>query len=401
MIVLKDKRDCTGCGACAVKCPKNAIEMKQDEEGFLYPVIHEHICIHCNLCLKICPQNGNNYMNEGVLEIFGGKIKDEAILMKSSSGGAFSAICNVLDENAIICGATYDDNLKVHHSWCVNGDGIDIFRKSKYLQSNVGDIYESVKRFLNDGKTVLFSGTACQVSGLYAYLGDKPDRLYTVDLICHGVPSQKVFDAYLRSLQKRKGIDICKFSFRDKSYFWGDWEIGTAFGNEKKWKHLAWGQDFYMYGFLRALFYRPVCYSCQYANSEIKRPADLTIGDFWGSKLVNPLYDEKKGSSLILVNSEKGNVLIQKMKDIMDLSLVDREQAVKENHNLIEPTKENQKREEFFLRLNQGQDFLDIMKDYNNAKSHSQKIRVLVTKIAPWFVELKRQKVRQERHSRV
>lgn len=401
MLVLKDKKDCTGCGACAAKCPQNAIEMKPDEEGFLYPDIQESICIHCNLCMKICPQNGNNYVNKGVLEFWGGKIKDEAILMKSSSGGAFSAICNVLDDNAIICGATYDDELKVHHSWCVNGDGIDIFRKSKYLQSNVGDIYESVKRFLNDGRTVLFSGTACQVSGLYAYLGDKPDRLYTVDLICHGVPSQKVFDSYLSSLKKREVMDICKFSFRDKSYFWGDWEIGTAFGNEKKWKHQAWGQDFYMSGFLRALFYRPVCYSCQYANSEIKRPADLTIGDFWGSKLVNPSYDEKKGSSLIVVNSEKGNALIQKMKEIMDLTLVDRERAVKENHNLIGPTKENQKREEFFRRLNQGQDFLDIMKDYRKGKSHSQKIRVLVTKIAPWLVERKRRKVRQERQSRI
>lgn len=401
MLVLKEKKDCTGCGACAAKCLKNAIVMKPDEEGFLYPDIQESICIRCNLCMKVCPQNGNNYVNNGVIGFWGGKIKDESILMKSSSGGAFSAICNVLDDDAIICGATYDEKLKVHHSWCVNGDGIDIFRKSKYLQSNVGNIYGEVKRFLNEGKTVLFSGTACQISGLYAYLGDKPDRLYTVDLICHGVPSQKVFDAYLRSLQKKEGMDICKFSFRDKSYFWGDWEIGTAFGNDKQWKHQAWGQDFYMSGFLRALFYRPVCYSCQYANSEIKRPADLTIGDFWGSKSVNPSYDDKKGSSLIVVNSEKGNALILKMQEIMELTLVDRERAVKENHNLIEPTKENQKREEFFQRLNQGQDFLDIMKDYRKGKSHSQKIRVLVTKIAPWIVERKRRKVRQERQSRI
>ncbi len=401
MLVLKEKKECTGCGACAAKCPQNAIEMKPDEEGFLYPDIQNDICIHCDICMKICPQNGNDYVNQGAIEFWGGKIKDETILMKSSSGGAFSAICNVLDDDAIICGATYDDELKVHHRWCVNGDEIDIFRKSKYLQSNVGDIYGKVKRFLNEGKTVLFSGTACQVSGLYAYLGDKPDRLYTVDLICHGVPSQKVFDSYLRSLQKKEGFDICKFSFRDKSYFWGDWEIGTAFGNDKQWKHQAWGQDFYMSGFLRAMFYRPVCYSCQYANSEIKRPADLTIGDFWGSKSVNPSYDDKKGSSLIVVNSEKGNALILKMQEIMELTLVDRERAVRENHNLIEPTKENQKREEFFQRLNQGQDFLDIMKDYRKGTSHSQKIRVLFTKIAPWIVERKRRKVRQERQSRI
>lgn len=402
MNVLSDYKKCTGCGACSQICPKNAIVMKPDDEGFLYPEISSSLCIDCDTCRKICPQNGKDYVNDSSVQFWGGMIKDDSVLMKSSSGGAFSAICRILDDDdAIICGATYDDKLKVHHTWCLNGDGIDIFRKSKYLQSDVGEIYINIKNFLSEGRTVLFSGTACQVAGLYAYLGGKPEKLYTVDLICHGVPSQKVFDCYIHSLEKHKKTKITKFSFRDKSNFLGDWEIGTAFGNDKKQKHQAWGQDFYMSGFLRALFYRPVCYSCQYANSEIKRPADLTIGDFWGSKSVNPLYDDKKGSSLIVVNSEKGDFLIEKMKKVMDLTPVNREQAVKENHNLIEPTKENPKREEFFNRLNQGQDFITIMKDYRKGKSHSQIVRVLVTKVAPFLVEHKRKKVRKERQSRV
>lgn len=398
MLVLKDKKDCTGCNACKVKCPRNAILMKADEEGFLYPDIQESSCIHCNLCMKVCPQNGNDYLNNGVIEFWGGVIKDDSILMKSSSGGAFSAICRVLDDDAIICGATYDDKLKVHHSWCENGDGIDVFRKSKYLQSDVGNIYKDVKMFLNQGKKVLFSGTACQISGLYAYLGEKPDKLYTVDLICHGVPSQKVFDAYLRSLKNKENMDISQFSFRDKSFFWGDWEIGTGFGNDKEWKHQAWGQDVYMFGFLRALYYRPVCYSCHYANSDIKRPADITIGDFWGSQSVNTFYNDKKGSSLILANSIKGVLLIKKLKKIMDLTPLSREIAIKENHNLIEPTKVNTNREEFFQQLNQNQDFLDIMKKYTKGKSHSQMVRVIFSRFFPWLVEWKRKKVRQERN---
>lgn len=397
MLVLEDKTKCTGCSACAQKCSQKCIKMIPDEEGFLYPHISDTECIHCGICTKVCPQENESYLNKEPVAFWGGMVKDEALLKSSSSGGAFSAICMSLDEDAIICGATYDDELKVHHSCCKNGSEIEIFRKSKYLQSDVRSVYSEIKQFLKDDKTVLFSGTACQVAGLYAHLGNKPDKLYTVDLICHGVPSQKVFDAYISSLGKHKNMKISRFSFRDKSYFWGDWEIGTAFGDKKQWKHQAWGEDYYMTGFLRGLFYRPSCYQCKYANSDIQRPADLTIGDFWGSGKVNPQYNDKKGSSLIVVNSIKGQELLDKMKSTMKLSLVDRNQAIEENHNLIEPTKTNPRRGEFFVGLSENQDFMDLMEKFRKGESHSQKIRVIVTKLVPWIVEKKRIKVREER----
>lgn len=371
--------------------------MQADKEGFLYPDIDDSLCVHCDICRKGCPSQHDKFINAGPLGFWGGILRDEELLLKSSSGGAFTGVCKAMASDAIICGATYDDHLKVHHAWSLNDEGIDCFRKSKYLQSDVRDIYPSIKNFLADGKKVLFSGTACQVAGLYSYLKGKPENLYTVDLICHGVPSQKVFDAYIESLERHKHTCVTKFSFRDKSYFWGDWEIGTAFGNDRRCKHQAWGQDFYMSGFLRGLFYRPACYQCKYANAGMRRPADLTIGDFWGSKRINPEYDDKKGSSLIVVNSPKGMELIRQMHATMELTQVDREQAVAENHNLIEPTKENPKREEFFARLLEDQDFMDLMSKFRKGKSHSQKVRVFVTKFAPWLVERKRKKVCRER----
>lgn len=401
MLVLDDKNKCTGCAACEQKCPTNAITMVADEEGFFYPEINDKKCIHCNLCTKICPQENKDYMNNGPISFWGGVIKDKKILLDSSSGGAFTAICNSINKDAIIFGVTYDDKLKVHHIWCKNGKDIAIFRKSKYLQSDVRNTYSEVKKFLNGGNIVLFTGTSCQISGLYAFLGKKPENLYTVDLICHGVPSQKIFDAYISSLSKRKRVNISKFSFRDKSYFFGDWEIGTAYGDINKMKHQAWGEDFFMTGFLRGLFYRPSCYQCKYANSKIKRPADLTIGDFWGSEKISHRYNEKRGSSLIIVNSYRGEELLYKIKKTMDLTEINREQAVIENHNLIEPTKIDLKRDEFFSQLIIGTDFMTIMKKYRKQKSHSQKVRVIVTKIFPWIVELKRKKVRSQRKSRI
>ena len=400
MYVLDEKKKCTGCFSCAQICPTKAISRIKDDEGFCYPEIDVSLCIKCNICTKICPQLSNRYLNVSFLEIWGGVVKSKDVLLKSSSGGAFTSICNTFDDETIICGVTYDEKLNVHHEWCKNDDEIDKFRKSKYLQSDVRNIYIDIKNFLKEGKTVLFTGTACQVDGLYAYLGFKHENLYTVDLICHGVPNQDIFNSYIKSLEKRKNMDINYFSFRDKSYFWGDWEIGTRFGNEKNSIHQAWGEDLYMTGFLRGLFYRPSCYHCKYSNKNISRPSDLTIGDFWGSGTVDESMNDKKGSSLIVVNSEKGKYILNKMNNDMNLCQVSMEQAVSENHNLIEPTKEPINRRDFFESYKMGDDFIDIMIKYRKVKSHSQKVRVITTKLFPWLVEIKRKKVRKLRKNK-
>ncbi len=402
-MVWKDKSHCTGCAACAIKCSHKAITMLQDEEGFFYPCIDSDKCVDCGLCQKICPQtNTDKFLNTEEPQFYGGVISENELLMKSSSGGAFSAICNLLDKGSVVCGCTYDNGLKVIHQCAANTyEDTAKFRKSKYVQSDVRKVYKEIKEHLGYGKKVLFTGTACQVVGLYAYLGGKPDKLYTVDLICHGVPSQYVFDKYIDSLSRKSGIAVTRYSFREKSYFWGDWEIGIKYGNEQKSKYKAWGQDYYMSGFLRGLFYRPACYECKYANRNVWRPADFTIGDFWGCAEINPSFHEKKGCSLLIANSRKAKDLIPQLSKYMLLSEVNAETAIRENHNLIEPTKHNKQRSDFF-RLLQEHDFETAIRILYKGKSrsHSQTLRVIITKLFPWLVMKRRKKIIDERNNR-
>lgn len=401
-LVWEDKNHCSGCGVCALKCSHRAIQMRPDNEGFIYPVIDESKCIDCGLCKKVCHEENNSVLNTGTHKYYGMVLRDYSLLMKSSSGGAFSALCSAMGEDAIICGSTFDENLKAHHL-CVenNEEGINKLRKSKYLQSDLRNVCVEIKTFLKDNRKVLFTGTACQVSALYSYLGGKPDNLYTIDLICHGVPNQIIFDRYISSLQSKTGIKINKYSFREKQNFLNDWEIGVKFGNEKKMKYRSWGEDCYMTGFLRGLFYRPVCYNCRYSNSEIKRPADITIADFWGSEKLNTSLNSKKGSSLVISNNSKGLELIKKIKS--DILLVESPEdiAISHNHNLFQPTKINPKRTDFFREFSANKDFETIIRTlYKGPKSHSQKVRVLMELFFPWLVKLRRKKVLQERNNR-
>lgn len=400
--VWEDKSHCSGCGVCVLKCAHHAIHMIADEEGFLYPLIDESKCVNCGLCQKVCHEENQDVLNAEVHKYFGLVLKDDSLLMKSSSGGAFTALCSAMDEGDIICGSTFNDKLQVHHL-CVDNteEGINMLRKSKYLQSDLKNVCKEIETFLRDGRKVLFTGTACQVAAVYSYLGGKPENLYTVDLICHGVPNQLIFDGYISSLQKKTRMKINKYSFREKSHFLNDWEIGIKFGNENKIKYRAWGEDCYMTGFLRGLFYRPVCYSCRYSNTKIQRPADITIADFWGSEKLDVKLDAKKGSSLLISNNTKGLDLIKQIKSDVLLLESPEELALSHNHNLFEPTKWNPKREKFFKLYCEGEDFESIIRTlFPGPKGHSQKLRVFMEMFFPWLVNMRRKKIVRERNSR-
>ena len=376
--------------------------MTPDEEGFVYPLIDEEKCVNCGLCQKVCHEVNDNVFNTGRHKYFGLMLKDDNLLMKSSSGGAFTAICSAIGNDAIICGSTFDETLKAHHL-CVenNEDGINRLRKSKYLQSDLREVFVEIKHYLRDGRNVLFTGTACQVAALYTFLGGKPDNLYTVDLICHGVPNQHIFDSYITSLKAKSKIAINRYSFREKHRFLNDWEIGIKYGNEKQMFYRSWGEDCYMSGFLRGLFYRPVCYGCRYSNQDIKRPADITIADFWGSEKVNKILNSKRGSSLLISNNVKGMTLIEQIKSDVLLVESPEHMAIFHNHNLFEPTKKNPKRDEFFKRLRDGEDFETIIRTlYKGPRSHSQKVRVLMELFFPWLVKMRRRTIIKERNNR-
>ena len=400
--VWEDKSHCSGCGVCALRCRHHAIKMVSDEEGFIYPMIDESKCVNCGLCTKVCHQENSTVLNSDVHKYFGMVLNDGELLLKSSSGGAFTALCSAMEQSAIICGSTFDEKLQVHHI-CVenNESSINRLRKSKYLQSDLRNVCQEIKTYLLEGKKVLFTGTACQVAALYSYLGDKPDNLYTIDLICHGVPNQRIFDSYISSLQSKTSLKINKYSFREKRRFLKDWEIGIKYGNDVKMKYCAWGEDCYMSGFLRGLFYRPVCYNCRYSNSNIQRPADITIADFWGSEKLDAKLNAKKGSSLLISNSLKGLDLIRQIRADIHIVESPEDLAVSNNPNLFKPTRYNSKREEFFRLFNKGMDFEAIINTLvPGPRSHPQKIRVLMEMFFPWFVKMRRKRIVKERNSR-
>ncbi|MBR6103852.1 MAG: Coenzyme F420 hydrogenase/dehydrogenase, beta subunit C-terminal domain [Paludibacteraceae bacterium] len=400
--VWDTKERCSGCGVCALKCGHKAITMSSDDEGFIYPQIDSEKCVDCGLCRSVCHEGNDEVLNRRNHRYFGCMLNEKQLLLKSSSGGAFTALCRAMDVNAVISGCAFDENLHAHHI-CVsnNEDNINRLRKSKYVQSNLNGVFSEIQQCLNENKKVLFTGTACQVAALYSYLRGKPENLFTVDLICHGVPNQLVFNSYLSSLENKFKIKINKYSFREKQHFLHDWEIGVRFGNDKKMIYRAWGEDCYMTGFLRGLFYRRGCYSCRYSNRDKYRPADITIADFWGSESVDKRFNSKKGSSLIITNSEKGELLVSSIKSGTLLLETTEELAINHNPNFTSPTKWNDRREEFFSLYKSGKDFDSIIRSmFKGPRSHSQKIRVLMELLFPWLVKLRRKRIIKERNKR-
>ena len=213
------KEKCTGCRACEQICPTKCIEMVSDKEGFAYPIKNEEKCIHCGLCKKGCPILNKIQNNKENQEVYTLKNKDKNVVLDSSSGGAFTSIMqSFCDDNTVIFGVKFDENLKAVHDYVYNIKDAKIFKKSKYVQSNVRNTYEKAKEFLEEGKKVLYTGTPCQIAGLKKYLNKEYENLLLVDLICHGVPSQKVFDKYIEEIKNKYKKDIKSINFREKTY---------------------------------------------------------------------------------------------------------------------------------------------------------------------------------------
>ncbi len=309
-IKLVDKKICTGCGACYNICPKKAITMKPDEEGFLYPVIDETKCIDCGLCLKSCAAHNPQYENTKTPDCYAVWANDE-IRMKSSSGGVFTLLANyVLDKGGYVCGAAWDKDFNVEHIIIHTPDELSKLRGSKYVQSNTKNIFKEIKKLLTSGEYVLFSGVPCQVAALKKYLDKDYSNLLTVDLICHGVPSPKVWQDYLRE----KGLSgyISDANFRPKEFGWGTNYLEFTQKNRKKRLSRA-VDDPFMQGFKKSLFVRNSCASCSFVKAP--RQADITLGDFWGIEHFDKYLNDGKGTSCVILNNEKGRLYFENIKE--------------------------------------------------------------------------------------
>ena len=354
-----DKELCCGCRACETICPKKCITMTEDEEGFYYPLKQDDLCINCGLCESVCPsihkEKIDHTASETILKAFLAINKDEKTVYKSASGGVFSAVANAYcKDNFVIFGAQFDGQLRVIHSHVHSLDEINKYRKSKYVQSDINDSYKKAEEYLKSGKRVLFTATPCQIAGLRLYLKKEYEHLFCVDLVCHGVPSQKIFDKYIQYIEQKYKEKVTDFTFRhktiDKQDKWNSRNVKIRISEREL--IMNSNEDKYLRGFHPGLYYRPSCYKCKYAN--LKRISDLTMADFWGVEKLFPDKDVHKGISALIVNSVKGNKLLSDLNQIMELNEVDFDYVIQSNAQLNRPAKINPKREQFFDLLNEN-----------------------------------------------
>lgn len=308
------KRQCCGCGACENVCPVDAITMVQDQEGFFYPVIDEKKCIHCGKCLKACPSAHERNVNWEKPKCYAA-YTEEPVREVSSSGGIFSLVAeDVLARGGAVCGAAFDEQFQLAHTVVYDKEGLVKLRGSKYLQSTSKRIYREVKQVLDVGKPVLFCGCPCQVAGLYGYLGRDDQNLFTIDLMCHGGPSPMVFQKYLKEVHG--GHKITHVGFRDKDYFGWSTEMTVKYADGKVYRKTR-DKDLFYRAFLPCLSVRPHCQICKY--SRLSRQGDMTLADFWGVQKYDPSYTDGKGTSILVVNNEKADHMLQTIEGRLKL----------------------------------------------------------------------------------
>ncbi|MBQ4515397.1 MAG: Coenzyme F420 hydrogenase/dehydrogenase, beta subunit C-terminal domain [Clostridia bacterium] len=342
------KRNCSGCHACFNICPVNCISMDYDSEGFLYPIINQSLCIKCGRCEKACPVLNKSQSAEDKINAYAGINLDENTRMQSSSGGIFSLIAEyVLDNNGVVFGASFDENQEVCHIEISEKSELSKLRGAKYLQSRIGDAYAKTEKILKEDRLVLFSGTPCQIAGIKAYLGKEYQNLILLDIICHGVPSPKIWTEYLKQQENKNKTSFTKIGlikFREKVPGWRNYSIVLDFGNGRKYKKLAL-EDSFMRAFLKNYILRPSCYNCHFKID--KSMADITLGDFWGIEKVLPDVSDNKGISLIFAHTEKGRNVLQLINEKMLCYEVKAADAVKYNPSAVQSTLLPPEREKF------------------------------------------------------
>ncbi len=379
MIKIVNKQDCCGCSACVQRCPKHCITLKEDGEGFLYPHVNSDECIDCGLCEKVCPElhHGERHIP---LEVYAAKNKDESIRMQSSSGGIFTLLAEkVIQEGGVVFGAAFDVNWEVMHTYAETMEGLVDFRGSKYMQSRIGTAYQDTERFLKMGRKVLFSGSPCQIKGLKLFLRKGYDNLIAVDFICHGVPSPRVWREYLKETIARKGgknsvlpypipckIGIDTVDFRSKSTGWKKFSFAltlseTSVEGVKNTVLLSsvFSENPFMRAFLADLILRPSCYSCPSKSG--RSGSDLTIADYWAIPQVAPEFDDDKGVSLVLVQTEKGKSFYQSLKEKTTFIVTSYQEAQGANGGFKEKTPMHPKRSRFFTEFAQSDDIIGLI----------------------------------------
>lgn len=359
---LAAKADCCGCAACANICPHGCIAMVPDGEGFSYPQIDSAKCVSCGLCQRACPVLRPVRGTQDPPAAWAVRARDTDLRLKSSSGGAFSLLAeDVLAGGGAVFGAAMTpDCMGTRHVMAEDAEGLAALRTSKYLQSEIGGCFRQVREELESGRAVLFSGTPCQIDGLKGFLGRDYEDLLCVEVICHGVPSPALWRKYAAYMGKKSGAPLTNVNFRHKKYGWIT--IGIRLENSKRrvlYSTLENNPYFRM--FLLNLCLRPSCYRCP--SKGLDRPADLTLGDFWGVEKVCPELHDDKGTSLALAHTPKGAEALANILNRAEAKQVDRGAALERNAAMLRPVARPPERDSFFSDMD-ALSFPELRKKY-------------------------------------
>lgn len=360
-MIICDASLCCGCGACSSVCTQSAITLLPDEKGFYHPLISSEKCIECKACQRVCPVLSEKQTTALKLS-YACFNNDNDVLKRSSSGGVFSLLAErIIDDGGVVFGAAFDDIFSVRHICVDKKEDIYKLCGSKYLQSKITDSYIKAKEYLEKGKPVLFTGTPCQINGLKSFLKKDYDNLYLQDIICHSTPSEKVWKTYIAFREKQYGGKLSGVSFRDKTVSWQKYSLKMNFSNGKE--HFIEGrQDPYMKAFISGLSIRSGCTNCVFKGEN--RGSDITLADFWGAEAVNSEVFCEMGTSLVIVNSLKGEKLFNKICDALTYEKTDIDKALQYNTAYYNCAKKHPDREEFFSNVN-DENFEKLVKKYN------------------------------------
>lgn len=369
--MLPAKNMCSGCGSCAAICPQRCIKMTEDSEGFRYPIIEQTQCVFCHTCDAACPVILPPRLSQRTMAI-AAKNKNTFIREESSSGGVFSALANyVLTNGGLVCAAVYDEGQSVNHILIDCSDELGAMRGAKYAQSRSEICFPRIEKELQGNRYVLFVGTPCQTAGLSRYLGEPYEKLILVDMICHGVPSPKVWETYLRERQMLDApkSEIQNINLRSKETGWSQYSysVKIQYRNGMEYK-MTQGQDWFMRGFVQNLYLRPSCSQCSFKG--IERCSDLTLGDCWGIWDIAPEFDDNQGTSLLLIHSRTGQQLWDNVSSEFFTCSLSTDQSIAQNPSAIYSSVPHPKRAQFFDALRADQPITKAIQDCLELKAH-------------------------------